>query len=193
MTSTSVRQPCIKCGKGLGITTCGGCQEWFCTKHFVEHRQELATQMDHVGQEHDLLQRDLDQENITHPLLACINEWEKKSIKKIKAAAEKARVNLRKYLGGTKNQVKISLCQVNNDLQSSRESDDYTEVELEKWIKQLKQLRTMLEKPSTIEILGEDQTQSVIRLIQLKENQSMCEYSYLEVSTLNIQWAMIWL
>jgi hypothetical protein len=176
MLSTTIRQPCIKCGKGLGITTCGGCQQWFCTKHFVEHRQELATKMDHVGQEHDLLQRDLDQENMIHPLLAFVDDWEKKSIKKIKLVAEKARSNLRKHLDNTKDEVKTSLCQVTDDLQSSRESDDYTEVELEKWIKQLKELRTMLETSSPIDILGDDQTQSVIRLIQMKTNQLMSKY-----------------
>lgn len=57
MASSSNRQPCIKCPKGLGITTCGGCEQWFCTKHFTEHRRELGTEMEHVGQEHDLLQR----------------------------------------------------------------------------------------------------------------------------------------
>ena len=56
-----------------------------------------------------------------------------------------------------------------NNLKSSRESDDYTEIELEKWIQQLKQLRISFENPSNIEIIDDDPSQPVIRLIQLKE------------------------
>ena len=48
------KQPCVKCDKGGGIAMCSGCQQWFCIKHFNEHRQELAIEMDHVGEEHNL-------------------------------------------------------------------------------------------------------------------------------------------
>ncbi len=180
MASATIRQACTKCSKGLGITTCGGCQEWFCTKHFIEHRHELATQMDSIGQEHDLLQRDLNQENMTHPLLSRINDWEQKSIDKIRIAAEVARADLQKYLDHIKEQIKTSLCQVTNNLQSSRQADDYTEIELEKWIQQLKELRMMLEKPSTIEILDDNQTEQSIQLIQLQKNDTDSKYSLTE-------------
>ena len=185
MASSITRQVCIKCQKGLGTTTCGGCQQWFCTKHFVEHRQELAIQMDNMGQEHDLFQQDLIQETITHPLLSRINQWEQRSIEKIKAAAEEARTNLQKYLTSTKDQMKTSLDQMSNDLQSSRDSDDYTEIELERWMKQLRELRMMAEKPADIEILDDDeddQTQGIIRLIQLKENSKKCNYFRLKAN-----------
>jgi hypothetical protein len=169
MASSANRKPCNKCRKGLGIATCYGCQEWFCTKHFIEHRHELATQMNSVGQERDILQRDLNQENIKHPLLSRINDWEQKSIDRIKIAAEVARTDLQKSLDRIKEQIKKSLSQVTNNLQSSRQADDYTETELEKWIKQLKELRMMLENPSSIEILDDNQTEQSIHLIQLQQ------------------------
>lgn len=112
MASAINRKPCIKCDKGLGVTTCGGCQQWFCTKHFVDHRQELATQMDYIGHEHDLFQRDLIQENFTHPLLTRINEWEQISIKRIVTVAEEARKELSKYFDYNKEQLKTSLNQL---------------------------------------------------------------------------------
>jgi hypothetical protein len=73
----------------------------------------------------------------TSSFLSHIHDWEQKSIDRIKIAAEVARMDLRKYLDHIKNQTKISLSQVTNNLQSSRQDDDYTETELEKWIKQL--------------------------------------------------------
>ena len=184
MASVRIRQPCIKCQKGSGTASCGGCEQWFCTKHFVEHRQELSIQIDHIGQEHDLLQRDLIQENITHPLLSRIDQWEQKSIQKIKQAAEEARTKLQTFLADTKDQMKTSLGQVTNELQSSRESDDYTEIELDKWMEQLKELRLMTEEPTTIEIVDDDadQTQSLIRLVLVRQNQTACKYSQREKS-----------
>jgi hypothetical protein len=177
MASATSRKPCTKCDQGFGITTCCGCQEWFCIKHFIEHRDELATQMKSVSQEHDLLQRDLSQENMTHPFLSRINDWEQKSIDKIKIAAEGARADLRKYLNHIKEQIKTSLYQVTNNIQSSRQADDYTEIQLNKWIQQLKELRMMLENPSTIEILDDNQTEQSIHLIQLQHNGTYSKYS----------------
>ncbi len=81
-----------------------------------------------------------------------------------------ARTDLQKYLDHIKNQIKMSLSQVTNNLQSSRQEDDYTETELKKWIQQLKELRTMLENPSSIEILDDNQSEQSIRLIQVQHN-----------------------
>ncbi|CAF1370543.1 unnamed protein product [Adineta steineri] len=173
MTTANVRQTCVKCPKGLGILTCGGCQQWFCTKHFIEHRQELATEIDHIGQENGLLQQDLAQENSTQPALSRINHWEEESIKRVKAAAEEARMNLRKHLNYNKEQLKASLCQIMSNIQSSRESDDYTETELTKFTEQLKMLRSMINKPIAIDILDDNQTESTIRLIKVKTNQTI--------------------
>jgi uncharacterized UBP type Zn finger protein len=179
--SSNIKQSCVKCDKGGGIAICSGCQQQFCVKHFIEHRQELATQMDHVGQQHDLLQRDLTTENIEHPLLSRIDDWEQTSIQKIRKAAEEARLNLRKHLDNTnldniKNQLKTSLDQLTKDFQSSRETDDYTEIELKKWIEQLEELRRQLEKPSTIEMIDDDSTPSMIRLIQFKEHHTTSKF-----------------
>jgi hypothetical protein len=175
MPVSPIREPCIRCEKGGGILTCGGCQQWYCTKHLLEHRQELTTQMDHIGQECDLFQRDLNQENEKHPLVSRIDAWEQQSIKMIQLAAEEARKDLQQYLDHNMTQLKTTLFQITKSLQASRESDDYTEIDLNKWIERLKQLRERLEKPTTIDIIDDDQTQSTIRLIKLKEHQTMVQ------------------
>ena len=173
MESTPIRQSCIKCKKGAGTVTCGGCQVWFCTKHFLEHRQELDIQMEHIGQEHDLLYRDLNQNNGQHPLLTCIDEWEQQSMKKIQLAAEEARKSLQQYVDGSKTQLKDCLSEITKELQHSRECEDYTEFDLNNWIDQLKQLRERLENPTTISIVDDHSTQPTICLIKVRENETI--------------------
>ncbi|CAF3388355.1 unnamed protein product [Rotaria socialis] len=167
MASGTTKQPCVNCNKGGGVATCGGCQQWFCAKHFNEHRQELSTQLDDIGQEHDLLQRDLVPENTTHSLLSYVNNWEKKSIAKIQIAAEEARRDLEEYLAHSRQRLKLYLDEVTKEIKAVRESDDYTEAELTKWMDQMNKIRKMLEKPSNIRIIDNNVTQSAIHLIEI--------------------------
>ena len=177
MASATAKKTCAKCDKGGGTAMCYGCEKAFCTKHFIEHRQELSQQMDNIGQEHDVLHRDLTNEQGTHPLLDCINQWEQESITKIQVAAEVARVDLQQLLKKAKSNLKTSVTKMTEELQSSRESDDYTEVDIKKWTNQLQELRKMLNSPSTISIDYENNTRSVIRLIKVSDDRSS-DYLY---------------
>ena len=172
MASVTTKKTCAKCNKGAGIAMCHGCEQSFCTKHFIEHRQELSLQMDNVGQEHDVLCRDLTNEQGTHPLLDRINQWEQESIIKIQVAAEMTRADLQQLLKKAKSNLKTSVTKMTEELQSSRESDDYTEVDIKKWTNQLQELRKMLESPLTISINYEYDSRSVIRLIKVSNEQS---------------------
>jgi hypothetical protein len=165
--SSNIKQSCVKCDKGGGIAICSGCQQQFCVKHFIEHRQELATQMDQIGQQHDLLRRDLSKEIPDHPLLARINTWEQESITKIQVAAEVARADLRQILDRTKTELKTMVDKLTSEFQSSQELDDYTEIDLEKWMKKLKELRATLETPVNGSILSDNFSQASIRLIKI--------------------------
>jgi hypothetical protein len=162
-----IKQSCVKCDKGGGIAICSGCQQQFCVKHFIEHRQELATQMDQIGQEHDHLRRDLSKEIPDHPLLNRIDTWEQESITKIQVTAEVARADLRQLLDRTKNELKISVDKFTGELQSSQELEDYTEIDLEKWMKKLKEFRRLFETPINEGILSDNPAQASIRLIKI--------------------------
>jgi hypothetical protein len=168
MATVSVpKKPCSKCNKGAGVFTCDGCQQSFCRKHTDEHRQELSLQIDNIGQEHDVLQRDLNKELNLHSLLSRIDKWERESINKIQDVAKLVRDDLKKLIDQNKTDLKTSLNQLTNELQSSRDSEDYTELDLKRWIDQLNVLRQELEKPLTLNISCDDDKQSVIRLIKL--------------------------
>ncbi|CAF3841759.1 unnamed protein product [Rotaria magnacalcarata] len=169
MATVRPKQPCVKCDKGPGIAMCGGCEKWFCRKHFMEHRDSLGEEMDRVGQQHDLLHKQLAEDNVMHAFHLRINKWESSSINKIRQVAEKARTDLEKYLNNTKTELKNSLGKIRVELATSRESDDYTETDLTNWIENLNKMRQLLEKPSSIDILENDQSLPLICVGSLKK------------------------
>ncbi|CAF0848653.1 unnamed protein product [Rotaria sp. Silwood1] len=164
---SNVKQSCVKCDKGGGIAICSGCQQQFCVKHFVEHRQDLAIQMDNIGQQHDLLRRDLLKESSEYPFLTRIDIWEQESITKIQVAAEVARVDLRELIDRTKNELKVSIDKMTSEIQSSQESDDYTEIDLKKWLHKLQEFQMKLETPVNVDILLDNHSQTSIDLIRI--------------------------
>lgn len=169
--SANVKKPCTRCNKGAGVTTCDGCQQSLCVKHFVEHRQELSQRIDDIGQEHDLLWRDIDHDNTGRSLLSRINLWEQESIAKIQVEAKAARTDLEELLEKSKQALKKSVTKITNELQSCRESDDYTEIDIEKWTNELKTLRKRLDSSSTIRIEENKNPISMIRLIRVCDQQ----------------------
>lgn len=167
------KKPCSKCDKGGGIFTCDGCQQSFCRKHSDEHRQELAIQMDSLGQELDVFQRDINRDADVHPLLSGIDMWERESINKIQQVAEQARADLDQLMNKKKQELKTTMGKLTNELQSSRESEDYTELDLKKWINQLNELRQELEQSTNTYLVDEADRRSVIRFIKVRNSQQL--------------------
>ena len=168
----SSKKSCAKCDKGVGTAMCYGCEQAFCTKHFVEHRQELSQLMDTVGLQHDVLCRDI-MEHKSHPLLLEINRWEQESIATIQKAAEVARADLQNLLDTTTNDLKESLKKLTEELLSSQESDDYTESNIKKWTAKLDEYRQLLDSPSTVLVDYQNDNQSIIRLIKIKNQEPL--------------------
>ncbi|CAF1028721.1 unnamed protein product [Adineta steineri] len=173
MALTLTRRVCGKCNKGAGTAMCYGCEQAFCTKHFLEHRQDLSQQMEYIGQEHDVIQRDLTHEQDTHFLITRINQWEQESITKIQIAAQSARTNLQQLLNRPKNNLQTSVSKITEELQSSRELDDYTELDIKRWTDQLQEFRKILDAPIPVNIDYEKDSRSAVRLIKINDQQSL--------------------
>ncbi|CAF2880382.1 unnamed protein product [Rotaria sp. Silwood2] len=167
MASTRLKQTCAKCNKGGGTAMCHGCQQSFCTKHFVEHRQELSQQIDDVGQEHDLLRQDWNRNKNIDTLLVRIDKWEQESIKTIQTCAQNARVALQQLHNQTNNELKMFFGKLTQQVQDCQQSDNYTEINIKNWIKQLKELRQIIEKPSFVNIDYDNSITSPIKLIKV--------------------------
>jgi hypothetical protein len=166
-TNIITKKPCCKCNKGGATFTCDGCHQSFCLKHVGDHRQELAQQMDNIGQQHDVLKRDIDEQSINKALLAQIDRWEQESIEKIRSHANKARTDLKRLAEESKTRLSELMSELSNELRSNRESDEYTEDDLDRWANQLKELRKGLKKSSEMDIV--DDTLSSFRSIKISK------------------------
>jgi hypothetical protein len=162
--ATSGKKICIRCGKTGGVFTCDGCEKSFCGQHTIAHRQELAHQLDVIGQEHDLLRRDLTNNTGRDSILDRINSWENESILKINRTAEKARADLRQI----REQLQTSCSQISDELRSSRDLDNYSETDLSRWMEKLQLLRNELEMPTRIDIEQKEDKDS-IHLIKISQ------------------------
>ncbi len=67
-----------------------------------------------------------------HPLSVHINAWELESIVKIQITAETARIILQQIIYRNRNEFKITMKKIHDELRVSRESADDTEIELKK-------------------------------------------------------------
>jgi len=165
------KNPCAKCKTARGIATCDGCERSFCTIHFVTHRQELSMEMDNIGQNYDLLRRDLSEETKGHPLLARINVWEQESVNKIKKTAETARADVQKLLDQTRIDLESLITKTTEEIKTSRDSKDFTEIDFKRWIEKLNELRQALKSPLNISIENDFQEETSIGLIKIYDQQ----------------------
>jgi hypothetical protein len=61
-------------------------------KHVTDHRQRLSQQLDDVIVEHDIFQQTIiDDQNQKHRLMVDVDQWEEKSIEKIRQTAQDIR------------------------------------------------------------------------------------------------------
>lgn len=169
MASAIEKKACATCTKGVAVTTCDGCRRSFCVKHFVDHRTDLSNHIEEVAQEHDLLRQDLERYSTNENLFLKISKWEEESITKIRLTAEATRDDLRNLLERHNMMLKTTLTKFTNELQTSRESNDYTEIDIDKWTQQLKEFRKTIELPSTINIHRDSSPDAVIHLIKVND------------------------
>ncbi len=155
---TAQKAPCATCGKVTGMFTCRGCQKDFCTRHVVEHRQELGKQMDELTLDHDRFRQNLIEqtgEPRYHPLIKQINEWEEQSINKIRRLADDARQQLRNTINDHATKLTEALTKIAEELRKAREDDDFFETDLKQWMDKLEQLKNDLAHPPNIQIRQE--------------------------------------
>lgn len=146
-TNNKAKKPCCKCEKKGSTFTCNGCEQAFCLKHTADHREELLQQIDVLGQQHDLLKRDAIEDTRIKTILVQIDRWEQELIEKIQLSADKARTDLQRFTKKSRTSLNVSIDQLSNELRLNQIADDYTEEDLNRWTKELQNLRKELEEP----------------------------------------------
>jgi len=160
------KHSCITCNKGGIIMLCDRCEQTFCDKHVIQHRQQLPNQLDDIIKEHDLIQEELRQPSTKHSLLKSIDKWEKESIVKIQTAAETAREELREMIENSKERLSTVCRDIVENLHSNREVGEFCANDLIKAMQQLKQLKMKIVSPLSVNLI--EDKKSVIHLITVK-------------------------
>ncbi|CAF1539793.1 unnamed protein product [Didymodactylos carnosus] len=129
---------CDICQKGVGITSCSGCEQMFCRKDFNEHRQQLSTQLDIIISDVDLLKQSIEQtcDATTAKVFDAIEKWEVEWMKKVKMAADRAREEAFDIVAEPKNQLK----RITDDIRTRMAEENYVEYDLDQWMDEIKQL-----------------------------------------------------
>lgn len=166
MAAEPAKKVCATCRKSGDVFTCRGCRRAFCPQHVDEHREKLAKEVENLAEQHETLHREINRDTESQLLLAVINTWEQESIAKITHAAETARNELQKWLERNNLEIKVPFERITNELRACQQSDDYTETDLRRWLKQLEEYRDKLERLPIIDSTDED-TAETIHLIKL--------------------------
>ena len=165
------RKSCTICNKGGIIMLCDRCQQIFCDKHVIEHRQQSPNQLDGLIKEHDFMQQELRQPSTQHSLLKSIDKWEKESIVKIQTAAEAARAELRQMIEDSKERLSTACRDIVENLQVTREAGQFCGNDLLQSMHQLKQLKMKIASPLSVNLT--ENKNSVIHLITIQGSDFM--------------------
>ncbi|CAF1224227.1 unnamed protein product [Adineta ricciae] len=139
---------CSQCDNQMGIFTCHGCCKAFCPQHAVEHRAPLKVRLDNIIVENQKLDTHIETEKHSDEYIKLkqeIDDWEEKSIEKIKQAAAEARQKLSDIDSGYGNSQirRINDCRevLTARLKKAEANDDYHEQHLTYWEQFLEDLR----------------------------------------------------
>ncbi|UJR30859.1 hypothetical protein I4U23_018374 [Adineta vaga] len=172
MVTNLVETPCMKCTKTGCIATCSGCEQSFCTRHFIKHRLFLSQQADELHDDYDQFRKDLNRNKFEHSFLSSIDTWEQNAMIKIQQTADKARKDFQQWLNTIRQEIKTTLKQIVLEFESNATADNYTETELNQWKNQLVELRNLIEKPTTISIKEVRKSSSFINEIKIVQKSS---------------------
>lgn len=156
MISTSKRKNCSFCQKVSEVFVCRGCRQPFCAKHVGKHREKLSKDMNTMLNKCDRLLKDANVDNLSRPIFSRIIEWEKESIERIRQTSKKIREDLEKWFVESRNQLETPLKKLNEEMQLSRKSQDFTEIEFRRWADQLRDFHKMLEDHPYVENLEDN-------------------------------------
>jgi ATP-dependent Lon protease len=138
----------------VAITSCQGCHHHFCCKHFTEHRDQLSKYLNNNIDLHDEILQDLktridhsskDQLNNDNAkkLLRRIDKWEERTINACRRAATEVRASVKQLFDQSKENDSLTerLSSMAKELGERQQSENFVEHDLDRWMKQLEDLR----------------------------------------------------
>ena len=169
MATAGVKTLCITCKKEKLTYSCEGCLKRFCFNHLAEHRQELEKEFDEIEDQRNVFRQTLSEQTINsekHILFEEINQWEEKSILKIKQTANNARESLLKHTNGHIQKIQIEFKKLTEQMKEIRDENDFNEINLNELKIKLNQLEKQFNQPENI-LIKEDSTSTFINKISV--------------------------
>ena len=169
MATAGVKTLCITCKKEKLTYSCEGCLKRFCFNHLAEHRQELEKEFDEIEDQRNVFRQTLSEQIINpekHILFKEINQWEDKSILKIKQTANDARESLLKYTNEHIQKIEIEFKKLTEQMKEIRDENDFNEINLNELKIKLNQLEKQFNQPENI-LIKEDSTSTFINKISV--------------------------
>lgn len=168
MASALEQTRCCECKTVASIALCHGCEQSFCTRHFIRHRLRLGQQMDEIHHHYQSIEQCLRTDPNEHPVMAKIYSWERKSIQRIAEIAETARNDFRHWLEQTRSDVQRTLKRIDQELRLHENVDNFTELDLQRWTQQLNELKEVLESPTKLPVVEEKKPSATIGTLKVR-------------------------
>ncbi|CAF1636499.1 unnamed protein product [Adineta ricciae] len=164
--SSTAKTNCRQCAPKpvTAITSCKGCSEDFCRKHFNEHRDQLSNQLHAVINQHDNILQGLQQQAASgtntsrsqraNQLLQQVEQWKTNAIQQVMRVAKDATDNIERLfnteiqLQELRERTRI----ITKELRHQEESDSFVETDIQRWTKQLEEIKIDATRPLPSEI-----------------------------------------
>ena len=121
----------------------------------------MGKQLDEIEDERNVFRQTLSEQIINpekHILFKEINQWEDKSILKIKQTANDARESLLKYTNEHIQKIEIEFKKLTEQMKEIRDENDFNEINLNELKIKLNQLEKQLNQPENIKINEDSST-----------------------------------
>ena len=146
---------CVVCNKEKITYLCHGCSRKFCLPDLTEHRKDLAFQLEQIENDHDGLRQKLHDQRtnqIDHPLINQIDQWEKDSIAKIKRTADQCRAKLITCANVCLVRAEKKLNHLAEQMKDLRHENEFNEIDLNELKKRIRKLEEEFVQSANISI-----------------------------------------
>jgi hypothetical protein len=149
------KNSCMTCGTMTGIFSCRGCTKNFCLRHTTEHREQLQKSMNEIVYNYDQLKRNMKgqtAEQYQNILMEQVDQWEQRSIEKVRQLAEETRQELLVVVRERTDDLKEKIEQLKQQLDQARQDGGFYENDLRDWMERLNELQRTFIEQQTIKI-----------------------------------------
>jgi hypothetical protein len=158
---------CSASCKEPGPMYCTGCDKYFCRKHFKIHSEEMFAEMDKIIEERNHLQNEINIEiqdnNQQNPLIEQIDQWQKRTIEKVKQVAAQARQQASELLNAKRVRLNTEFKSFSQELAHLKESENYVEHDLTRLNQMINKFKLDLKQstqPTTV-VLHTEQSDNI--------------------------------